>query len=30
MISREVAWRIFAGEYNSSNYEIKGEGERAV
>ncbi len=29
MISREVAWRVFAGEYNSSNYEIKGEGERA-
>ena len=29
MITREVAWRIFAGEYNSSNYEIKGEGERA-
>jgi RPA family protein len=29
MISREVAWRVFAGEYNSSNLEIKGEGERA-
>lgn len=29
MISRELAWRIFAGEYGSSNYEIKGEGERA-
>ena len=29
MISREVAWRVFAGEFNSSNYEIKGEGERA-
>ncbi len=29
MISREVAWRVFAGEYNSSNFEIKGEGERA-
>ena len=29
MISREVAWRVFAGEYSSSNFEIKGEGERA-
>jgi len=29
VISREVAWRVFAAEYNSSNYEIKGEGERA-
>jgi uncharacterized protein len=29
MISREVAWRIFAGEYNSSNLELKEEGERA-
>ena len=29
MISREVAWRVFAGEYNSSNLEIKGEGDRA-
>jgi RPA family protein len=29
MITREVAWRIFAGEYNTSSYEIKGEGERA-
>lgn len=26
---REVAWRIFAAEYNSSRLEIKGEGERA-
>jgi len=29
MISREVAWRVFAAEYNSSHYEIKGEGDRA-
>lgn len=29
MITREVAWRVFAGEYNSSRLEIKGEGERA-
>ncbi|HUT26760.1 MAG TPA: glycerol dehydrogenase [Methanomassiliicoccales archaeon] len=29
MISREVAWRIFAAEFNSSSYEIKGEGEKA-
>jgi len=29
MIAREVAWRVFAGEYNSSRLEIKGEGERA-
>ncbi|MFW5914823.1 MAG: RPA family protein, partial [Thermoplasmatota archaeon] len=29
MISREIAWRVFAGEYNSSDLEIKGEGERA-
>jgi len=29
MITREVAWRVFAGEYNTSSYEIKGEGERA-
>lgn len=29
MITREVAWRVFAAEYNSSDYEIKGEGERA-
>ncbi|MCX6650147.1 MAG: glycerol dehydrogenase [Methanomassiliicoccales archaeon] len=29
MISREVAWRVFAAEFNSSSYEIKGEGEKA-
>lgn len=29
MIGREVAWRIFAAEYNQSRLEIKGEGERA-
>lgn len=29
MISREVAWRIFAGEFNASTLEIKGEGERS-
>jgi RPA family protein len=29
MISREVAWRIFAGEFNASTLEIKGEGDRA-
>lgn len=28
MISREIAWRVFAGEYNSSTLELKGEGER--
>lgn len=28
-MGREVAWRIFAAEYNSSRLEIKGEGERA-
>ncbi len=28
MISREVAWRVFAAEFNSSSYEIKGEGEK--
>jgi len=27
MITREVAWRIFAGEFNASSLEIKGEGE---
>jgi len=26
-MNREVAWRVFAGEYNDSNVEIKGEGE---
>lgn len=29
MITREVAWRIFAAEYNSSSMELKGEEERA-
>ncbi len=29
MISREVAWRAFAGEYNSSTLEFKDEGERS-
>ncbi|NYT12566.1 MAG: hypothetical protein GKC03_08485 [Methanomassiliicoccales archaeon] len=29
MISREVAWRIFAGEFNASTLEIKGEGDRS-
>ncbi|MCQ5375777.1 MAG: glycerol dehydrogenase [Methanomassiliicoccales archaeon] len=29
MISREVAWRAFAAEYNASTLEVKGEGERA-
>ncbi len=29
MITREVAWRVFSAEYNSSNKEFKGEGERA-
>ncbi len=29
MIAREVSWRIFASEYNSSRLELKGEGERA-
>ncbi len=28
MMSREVAWRVFAAEFNSSSYEIKGEGEK--
>ncbi|MDH7508197.1 MAG: glycerol dehydrogenase [Methanomassiliicoccales archaeon] len=28
MISREVAWRTFAAEYNASSLEVKGEGER--
>ncbi len=27
--SREVAWRIFADEYNSSSVEVRGEGEYA-
>ncbi|WP_400260573.1 RPA family protein [Candidatus Methanomassiliicoccus intestinalis] len=29
MISREVAWRVFATEYNASTLDIKGDGERA-
>ncbi len=29
MMTREVAWRVFASEYNSSTLEIKGEGEKA-
>ena len=28
MISREVAWRVFAAEFNSSSLEMKGEGEK--
>jgi len=26
-MNRETAWRVFAGEYNDSTVEIKGEGE---
>ncbi len=26
-MKRETAWKVFAGEYNDSTYEIKGEGE---
>jgi hypothetical protein len=26
---REVAWRLFAGEYNESNFEVGGTGDRA-
>jgi len=29
MKTREVAWRVFASEYNSSTLELKGEGEKA-
>ncbi len=29
MINREVAWRVFASEFNESNLEIKGSEERA-
>ncbi|MDD1773607.1 MAG: glycerol dehydrogenase [Methanomassiliicoccales archaeon] len=29
MITREVAWRVFAAEFNSSSMEMKGEEERA-
>ncbi|MDH7517885.1 MAG: hypothetical protein QHH19_06035 [Candidatus Thermoplasmatota archaeon] len=25
---RETAWRVFAGEYNDSNFEVKGTGEK--
>lgn len=28
MMPREVAWRVFAAEFNSSSLEIKGEGEK--
>jgi len=28
-MNRETAWRVFAGEYNESTVEIKGEGEMA-
>jgi RPA family protein len=28
-MNRQVAWRVFASEYNDSNIEIKGEGEMA-
>lgn len=28
MIGREIAWRIFAGEYNQSRLELKGGGDR--
>ena len=27
-MKRETAWRVFAGEYNDSTFEIKGEGEK--
>jgi len=27
-MKREAAWRVFAGEYNDSTFEIKGEGEK--
>ncbi len=26
---REIAWRLFAGEYNDANLEVEGQGERA-
>jgi RPA family protein len=29
LITREVAWRVFSAEYNSSSMDIKGEEERA-
>ena len=28
MMAREVAWRVFAAEFNSSSCELKGEGEK--
>ena len=28
-MKRETAWKVFAGEYNDSTFEIKGEGEMA-
>jgi RPA family protein len=28
-MKREIAWRVFAGEFNDSRFEIKGEGEMA-
>ena len=28
-MNREVAWRLFAGEYNESNFEVGGGGDRA-
>lgn len=28
-VPREIAWRVFAEEYNTSTYELEGEGERA-
>lgn len=27
-MKREAAWRVFAGEYNDSNVEVKGDGEK--
>ena len=27
-MKRETAWRIFAGEFNDSTFEIKGDGEK--
>lgn len=29
MISRETAWRVFAGEYNASTYRVREESERS-
>ncbi|MCE5295899.1 MAG: glycerol dehydrogenase [Euryarchaeota archaeon] len=29
MITREMAWRVFAAEFNASRLEIKGEGDKA-